>query len=141
MSAVFEKLGYDPEIGVEIFNTICERLHNKQIKETRTRAGSGEYATNESSEMTTSNELIEEKSPDTTEMKEENAIEHRMDLDDFMTAAIEVDDSLIQAIQLVTRRRLFRMIKQRGASLPSTPGSREEEGFSFDAKLGPDSIA
>jgi hypothetical protein len=43
-----------------------------------------------------------------------------MDLDDFITAAVEVDDSLIQAIQLVTRKKIFRMLKQRGTSLAAS---------------------
>lgn len=45
-------------------------------------------------------------------------IDYRMSIEDFSTAALEVDDSLIQAIQLISRKKIFRRLKQRVGNLP-----------------------
>lgn len=135
VSAVFEKLGYDPDIGVEIFTTVCERLKSKQMKDTRTRASSGDYTGEGGETLPSTGE--EKVAPET---RDEN-VEYRLDLDDFMTAAIEVDDSLIQAIQLVTRKRLFRIVKQRGNTLPSTPREEESLASGSDTSSAADTVA
>jgi hypothetical protein len=129
---VFEKLGYDPEAGVEIFNSVCESLVNKKTEESRDRARSGDY-TDERKRSVGEPSAAVAAPPESLKAEVQESFfeggEYRMDLDDFITAAVEVDDSLIQAIQLVTRKKIFRMLKQRGNSIavPQLSGSSSEQ--------------
>jgi hypothetical protein len=130
VSAVFEKLGYDPEVGVEIFNSVCEGLARRKGTEGRDRARSG-AETDPDSELAAIAEAPSvsggggEGPPSDGS---DDRIDRRMDLDNFITAAVEVDDSLIQAIQLVSRKRLFRMLKQQaGGRIASNQSSSSEQ--------------
>ena len=120
MSAVFEKLGYDAQAGVEIFNSVCGGLASKKAEKQRDRARSGDYTEELKQVAEDSAPSTADPFPDSLEQDSEGG-DYRMDLDDFITAAVEIDDSLIQAIQLISRKKLFRMLKQRGTSL-STSG-------------------
>lgn len=129
VGAVFEKLGYGNETGVEVFNSICESLANKKFEETRDRSRSGDYSdekarsiSNEMKATLNESEISALTSGSNNDNNSNNigTIDYRMSIEDFSTAAIEVDDSLIQAIQIVTRKRIFRRLKQRVGNLPIT---------------------
>lgn len=120
MSAVFEKLGYDAQAGVEIFNSVCASLASQRAEKQRDRARSGDYTEELKQVAEDSTTSTTDPLPDSLDQDSEGG-EYRMDLDDFITAAVEIDDSLIQAIQLISRKKIFRMLKQRGTSL-STSG-------------------
>jgi hypothetical protein len=131
VSAVFEKLGYDPEVGVEIFNSVCEGLARRKREEGRDRARSGAETESDSELSAIVAAAVVTETPPMSEEGDgfDDRIDHRMSLDDFITAALEVDDSLIQAIQLVSRKRLFRTLKQQGggriATNPTAPSELE----------------
>ena len=41
MAAVFEKLGYNPDVGIEIFESLCKQLAEHRIAQAKARESSG----------------------------------------------------------------------------------------------------
>lgn len=75
-------------------------------------------ASSNSNSNSTNNANTNNNTNNTNSSSSFGGIDYRMSIEDFITAAVEVDDSLIQAIQLVSRKRIFRRLKQRVGSLP-----------------------
>ena len=120
VSFVFEKLGYGSEAGLSVFNALCDAIQRKRQITARARFMSGtegelDADAPDSGHVDGDPDLplpaaVSAASADSVS----SASDFRMDFNEFIEAAVDVDDILVQAVLLSSRKRMISALKDGG---------------------------
>jgi hypothetical protein len=120
VSFVFEKLGYGSEAGLSAFNALCEAIQRKRQTTARARFMSGTEGDIGADGSDSGHVDADPDLPITAPVAAgaadsgASASDFRMDFNEFIEAAVDFDDILVQAVLFSSRKRMLNALKDGG---------------------------